>query len=179
VLRILKKTSFTTNIQDNSCIFLSEIRLGDILLVRGNTWIDKIIRKITGSPYSHVAGVVNSQEAVEILPFQKTRFQKLSSYTGRTDIFTCIDLTREQRRKIVEHIANKVGTKYDYKLLLWEVSRYLLNWKFPYQAREKCLCSTLWTEAYRKAGVDLCPDILYPSPGDLGNSSILQKVETY
>lgn len=167
-------------VQDGSCAISSKIRPGDVLLIRGDTWIDKIIRIITGSPYTHVAGVVNSDEAIEILPFKTVRFRKLSSYTGRTDVYAYSDLTDEQRKKIVEQVINKVGTKYDYKLIFWEASRYLLHWKWPYQAGNNCcLCSTLWAEAYRKAGVDLCPDILYPSPGDLGNSAILQKIESY
>ena len=178
---ILNQTPSVTEslFQDGSCVISSKIRSGDILLIRGDTWIDKIIRIITGSSYTHVAGVVNSDEAIEILPFKRTRFQKLRSYTGRTDVYTYSNLTDEQRKKIVEHVVNKVGTKYDYKLIFWEASRYLLHWKWPYKAGDNSLCSTLWAEAYRKAGVDLCPDILYPSPGDLGDSSILQKVESY
>lgn len=168
-----------TLFQNGSCVISSEIQFGDILLIRGDTWIDKIIRIVTGSPYTHVAGVVNSNEAIEILPFKRTRFQKLKSYTGQTDVYTYSNLTEEQREKIVEHVINKVGTKYDYNLIFWEASRYLLHWKWPYKATNNSLCSTLWAEAYRKAGVDLCPDILYPSPGDLGNASILKKVESY
>lgn len=152
---------------------------GDILLIRGDTWIDKIIRSITGSTYSHVAGIVDANEVVEILPFKRTGFQKLRSFTGRADIFTCHTLTYEQRRIILNYITQKVGTKYDYKLLLWEASRYLLHWKWSYKARSSLLCSTLWSEAYRQAGVDLCPDILYPSPGDLENSTLLQKIKNY
>jgi uncharacterized protein YycO len=155
------------------------LRPGDILLVRGHTWIDKIIRRITKSTYSHVAGVINFNEAVEILPFQRTGFRKLKSYAGRADIFTYKSLTYEQRKKILDFVLTKIGTQYDYKLILWEASRYLLHWKWPYKAHNACLCSTLWVEAYRNAGIDLCPNILYPSPGDLENSSKLQKIESY
>lgn len=178
---IPNQTSNTTEsfFQDGSCVISSKIRPGDILLVRGDIWVDKIIRIITGSPYSHVAGVVNSDEAIEILPFNRTRFRKLRTYSGRTDVYTYSKLTNEQREKIVEHVVNKVGTKYDYKLIFWEASRYLLRWRWPYKAGDSSLCSTLWAEAYREAGVNLCPDILYPTPGDLGNELLLKKVESY
>lgn len=162
-----------------SCVISSKIRPGDILLIEGNTWIDKVIRLITGSSYTHVAGVVNPDEAIEILPFKKTGYQKLRTYAGRAHVFTYDNLTDEQRRKITEYIFSRLGTKYDYKLVLWEASRYLLHWVWSYKAGNSTLCSTLWAEAYRKAGVDLCPDIIYPSPGDLGNSPILQKIESY
>lgn len=158
---------------------MSTILPGDLLLVRGNTWVDGIIRKITRSKYSHVAGVFNQEDAVEILPFNKTGFKKLLLYTGRADIYTCKDLTNEQRRKILKYVLNKVGTKYAYNLILWEASRYLLHWKWRYKSHNNCLCSTLWAEAYRNAGIDLCPNILYPSPRDLEESTLLEKVRSY
>lgn len=166
-------------LHSGSSVISSKIRPGDLLLIRGNTWIDKVVKRITGSSYTHVAGVVGPDEAVEILPFRRTGYQKLETYTGRVDAFTCNNLTDDQRRKIIEHIVNKVGTKYDYKLVIWEASRYLLNWTWPYKAGDNSLCSTLWADAYRKVGVDLRPDIIYPSPGDLGKSPIIQKVESY
>lgn len=161
--------------------FSSKIRPGDILLIRGNTWIDKVIQSVTGSSYTHVAGVVEPDKAIEILPFKKTRYQNLSIYNGRAEVFTCDNLTNEQRQKIVDHVVGELGTRYDYKLLLWEASRYLLNWVWPYKADDSNsnLCSTLWANAYRKAGVDLCPNLPYPSPGDLGISTILEKIDRY
>jgi uncharacterized protein YycO len=174
-----KNSNSSSNLvlHNGSSITPSMIRPGDLLLIQGNTWIDKVIKRITGSPYSHVAGVVGPDEAVEIRPFQRTNYQKLENYTGRVDVFTCNSLTDDQRRKIVEHAVQKVGTKYDYMLVIWEASRYLFHWVWPYQAGDNSLCSTIWADAYRKAGIDLCPDIIYPSPGDLGKSPIIQKVE--
>ncbi|WP_425805507.1 hypothetical protein ACHOLT_02245 [Desulfitobacterium sp. Sab5] len=163
----------------DSNVISSKIQPGDLLLIQGNTWIDKVIKRITGSSYTHVAGVVGPDEAVEILPFKRTNYQKLETYTGRVDVFTCNSLTDDQRRKIVEHAVNKVGAKYDYKLIIWEASRYLFHWVWPYKARDNSLCSTLWADAYRNAGINLCPDIIYPSPGDLGESPIIQKVDNY
>ena len=126
-----------------------------------------------------MAGVVKPDEMVEILPFKKAGYQSILAYTGRTSVFAFDNLTDEQRRIIIDHIVSKVGTKYDYKLVLWEASRYLFNRAWPYKAGNKSLCSTLWVEAYRKAGVDLCPDIIYPSPGDIGSSPALRNIESY
>lgn len=176
-----KRVNSNTNIVLHSdlSVISSKIRPGDLLLIRGNTWIDKAIKHITGSSYTHVAGVIGPDKMVEILPFKRTGYQKLETYNGQVDVFTCNTLTDEQRRKIVEHIVKKVGTKYDYKLVFWEASRYLFHWVWPYKAGDNSLCSTLWADAYRKAGIDLCPDIIYPSPGDLEKSPIIQKIESY
>ncbi|GAB6172373.1 hypothetical protein JCM15765_18510 [Paradesulfitobacterium aromaticivorans] len=154
----------------------SEIQPGDILLIRGNTWVDKIIKLVTRSPYSHVVGVVNPNQVVEILPLSTARFKKIQDYTGRADVFTCDRLSVDDRKKIVDYVTAKIGTSYDYNLVIWEASRYLLNWKWPYRSKDSSLCSTLWADAYRKAGVDLCPNIKFPVPGDLAKSQYLHKV---
>lgn len=174
-----KNCNINLVLPSSSNVISSKLQPGDLLLIRGNTWIDKVIKRITGSSYTHVAGVVSPDEAVEILPFKRTHYQKLETYTGRVDVFTCNNLTDDQRRKIVEHAINKIGTKYDYKLVIWEASRYLLHWIWPYKPGNDSLCSTLWADAYRNAGVNLCPDIIYPSPGDLGESPIIEKVKNY
>ena len=155
------------------------IRPGDIILVRGSTWIDRAITIITRSAYTHAAGVVMPDEVVDIAPFTKTGCKNLWLFAGQADVYTCDSLTDDQRRKIVEYAVGKVGTRYDYVLVLWQASRYLLNWAWPYSIGKDSLCSTLWADAYRKAGVELCPEIIFPSPGDLANSRLLRKVLSY
>lgn len=154
----------------------SEIQPGDILLISGNTLVDKIIKLVTRSPYSHVVGVVNPNQVVEILPLSTARFKKIQDYTGRADVFTCERLSNDDRRKIVDYVTGKIGASYDYYLIIWEASRYLFNWVWPYDNKDSCLCSTLWSEAYRKAGIDLCPNVKFPVPGDLAKSRYLHKV---
>lgn len=155
----------------------SEIQPGDILLISGNTLVDKIIKLVTRSPYSHVVGVVNPNQVVEILPLSTVRLKKIQDYTGRADVFTCERLSNDDRRKIISFVMGKIGASYDYDLIIWEASRYLFNWVWPYDNKDSSLCSTLWSEAYRKAGIDLCPDVKFPVPGDLAKSRYLHKVE--
>ena len=155
----------------------SEIQPGDILLISGNTLVDKIIKLVTRSPYSHVVGVVNPNQVVEILPLSTVRLKKIQDYTGRADVFTCKRFSNDDRRKIISFVTGKIGSSYDYYLIIWEASRYLFNWVWPYDNKDSSLCSTLWSEAYRKAGIDLCPDVKFPVPGDLAKSRYLHKVE--
>lgn len=154
----------------------SGIQPGDILLIRGNTLIDRIIKLVTRSPYSHVVGVVNPNQVVEILPLSTARYKKLQGYNGQADVFTCDRLSAEDRKKIVSDVTANIGTSYDYYLIIWEASRYLLNREWPYENKNSSLCSTLWVEAYRKVGIDLCPDVKFPVPGDLSKSRFLRKV---
>ncbi len=155
------------------------VRPGDVILVRGSTWIDRTIQGITRSRYSHVAGIIKQNEIIDLLPFSKAGYRNLWLYAGQADVFTCDTLTEEQRKKIVNNVIGKVGTSYDYLLLIWQVSRYLLNWEWSYENTKHSLCSTLWADAYRKVGVELCPDVAYPSPGDLADSRLLRQVWSY
>lgn len=167
------------NLSPKNDLIISQIHPGDIILVRGSTWEDRMIKFVTHSGYTHVAGVVKPRKIIDILPFSLAGYKEIGLYAGRADVFTCDVLTEEQRRKIVNYITGKVGSHYNYFLVLWQISRYWLHWSWPYQPGDGSLCSTLWTDAYREAGVNLCPDIPFPSPGDLANSKLLRKVLSY
>jgi len=156
-----------------------EIQPGDILLIRGNTWVDEIIKLVTRSPYSHVVGVIDPNQVVEILPLSTTRFSKIQDYAGRADVFTCTGLSNDDRTKIVSNVTAKIGTTYDYHLIIWEASRFLFKWVWPYEYKDSRICSTLWSDAYRKVGIDLCPEIKFPVPGDLANSQMLIQTRSH
>lgn len=155
------------------------LEMGDLILVKGNGFIPNTIEKITKSPYSHVAGVVGNEkdkELIEAQGFQKTGFQSLSTYHGYADVFRCHGLTELQKKLIVAYVNKQRGTRYDYLLIIWELLRYVLNVVFPYIETKSYICSTLWNDAFQEAGVDLCPEVKYPSPGDLAKSLFLTKI---
>lgn len=152
------------------------IRIGDLILVHGDGFIPREIEDVTKSSYSHVAGIVKENELIEAQSFRKTGYQALDYYQGHADVFTCDTATDRQRQLIVEYINEQIGTHYDYLLLAWEASRYLLKWVWPYRERKRRICSTLWADAYRYAGIDLYPGVLYPTPSDLSNSPLLRKI---
>ncbi len=156
------------------------IKPADLILVRGDGLIDKAIEEISHSPYSHVAGLVKPNELIEAQAFRRTGYQGLDYYHGVSDVFTCDSLTDEQRNQIVAFVMKEVGTEYDYLLIPWEFEHYVFHVDLPFaedDARHDC--STLWSDAYRSVGVDLCPGVKYPTPGDLGTSMRLRKLGSY
>jgi uncharacterized protein YycO len=155
------------------------LRPGDLIFVRGSGLPDRLIEYVTDSPYSHVSGAVGAEKLVEAQAFMQTKYQNLDFYIGNVDIYTCDILTDEQRRQIMIYATAQVGTPYDYWLILWEAMRFLLNWDCHHVKRKKYICSTLWADAYRAAGVELCPHVKYPVPGDLSRSSLLRKMGSY
>jgi len=154
-----------------------EIKPGELILVNGTDLISDLIEDISGSLDSHTAGLVKDKVLVEAVGFKKIGYQSLDYYAGKADVYTCDRLTDEQRRTIVDVVIGKVGGQYDYFLLVWEFIRYTSNLRLPYkEGKSVRICSTLWADAYRKNGIDLCTGIKYPSPGDLANSKLLRKV---
>lgn len=152
------------------------IKPGDIILEKGTGLISETIEDISKSIYSHTAGYAKENELIEANGFRKTGYQALDYYDGIADVFTCDSLTDEQRKQIVEYVTKEVGGRYDYLLLFLEAIRFLFHVIIPHNERTNRICSTLWADAYRDVGIDLCPGIEYPSPGDLANSKLLVKV---
>lgn len=156
-----------------------EMKLGDLILEKGTDLISDAIEDISQSIYSHTAGLVKENILIEARGLSKIGYQALDYYAGRADVYTCDDLTDEQRKAIVDYVTEKVGGHYDYVLLAWEFIRYEFQLVLPYhEGKMERICSTLWADAYREAGIDLCPGVKFPSPGDLGNSKLLRKVES-
>jgi hypothetical protein len=83
-----------------------EIKLADLILVRGNEGLSYEIEWITRSLYSHVAGLVKPNELIEAQSFRKTEYQALDYYQGY--VFTCDWATDEQRRSSI--LLRKIGS---------------------------------------------------------------------
>lgn len=154
-----------------------DMKPGDLIFEKGTDFISDAIEDISKSIYSHTAGLVKENVLIEANGFRKIGYQALDYYAGRTDVYTCDDLTDEQRKAIVDYVIKEVGGHYDYVLLAWEFIRCEFNLILPYQEGKTVrICSTLWADAYRQAGIDLCPGVKFPSPGDLASSKLLRKV---
>jgi uncharacterized protein YycO len=149
--------------------------IGDLIFVRGDSWIDKQIQYVTNNKYNHCAGVVKENELIEAQGLKKTGYQAVDFYENY-DIFTCPSATDEQKTIAIKFVTSKIGTHYSYLLILWEYVHYTFHIDVPFNERKRFICSTLWADAYRKAGIDLCPKIKYPSPADLANSKLLIKI---
>lgn len=154
-------------------------RPADLIFVRGSGPIDRLIEIVSRSPYSHVAGLVKPNELIEAQGLRKTGYQGLDFYDGCSDIYTCDSLTDEQRQGIVDFVTKQVGTKYDYGLIAWEAVHFLLHIDCPYSEGKRHDCSTLWNDAYKSVGINLRPDLKYPSPGELAQSKLLKKVGSF
>lgn len=152
------------------------MRPGDLIFIRGTGLVVQPIKLVTRSCYSHVVGYVKDDLFIGVQDFKRTRYEKLSHYEGLSDVYTCPTLSPFQRAIILAFAKAELGSRYDRVLLAWQAARYLLGITLPYPENRKRICSTLWADAYRAAGVDLAPGVKYPSPADLMKSPLLQQI---
>ncbi|MCL6633321.1 MAG: hypothetical protein K6T63_11905 [Alicyclobacillus herbarius] len=153
---------------------------GDLIFIRGTEGLAWPITKVTRSPYTHVAGVVEEGQLIESQALRRTGFQPLATYQGVGDIYTCPELKDWQREGIVEYVQRWIGCRYDYFLFTLLAFRQILGGLVPvYLSDKRHICTTLWVEAYRAVGIDLCPGIRCPTPGELAGSPHLRYLRSF
>jgi uncharacterized protein YycO len=154
-----------------------ELKPADLIFVRSDGPIDRIIESITHSPYCHVAGVVKPNELIEAQALRKTGYAALDYYAGAADVYTCDIMTDEQRKKAVEFVIREIGTRYAYGEIAWEFVHFVFHLDLPMKdSLSQFDCSQLWFDAYKAAGINLRPDLTFVAPADLAQSPLLRKV---
>lgn len=153
---------------------------GDLIFIRGTEGVAGPIKKITRSPYTHIAGVVVEDSLLEAQALRRTGHQPVATYEGVSDVYTCPGLSTRQREEIIQHATQSYGARYDYLLFVSLAARHLLGKMIPlYSRRSRHICTTLWTDAYRAAGIELCPGNQHPTPGELSKSKLLNWVGSF
>lgn len=153
-----------------------KFQLADLIFIKSKRWIDFPIKLVTQSQYTHVAGYVGSNSLIEAQGLRKTGYVGLDIYQDVSDVYRDPNLSLQQRQQIVSFAQKEIGSQYDYVLIGWEALRLVCGVILPYAKSNRRICSTLWADAYKSAGVDLCPNHSYPTPSDLVKSPRLRKI---
>ncbi len=149
----------------------------DIYLCRGNTLIDRIISRVTGSPVTHIVMEINDCMIMDTgwlgVVVSDVRYKNnfiRKRYMG---------LTQKQIDNIIEYMATTLGKGYDYKQLLSVGLFKLFGVKLFDDDTEKFICVELVVDAFFHVGIDIVPhiqDSLYATPGDLDTSPVLTTI---
>ena len=170
---------FSVTDQDTLREFL---RPADILLVEGNQRTSAAIKYLTQSTWSHAAMYVgDALGSTDDGSRQNTLVEgdlvegiiavPLSKYeTYNTRICRPVGLTDEDRRKVVEFVANRLGMEYDLKNFI-DLIRYLLPTPpVPVRFRRRMLalgsgdptraiCSTVIAQAFQSIRYPILPHV--------------------
>ncbi len=151
-------------------------RPGDIGLSSSTGWIGKFVRFSQAaigdhSFVTHAFIVLPDGYIIEAMPCGAT-FGRLDKYPDA--VFSEFELTLDQRDSICEEAIRLYGTPYSFLDYLALAATHFNIRPEPIRRRVadsgKMICSQLCAEAYRRAGVDLFPDMRIPmdvTPGDL------------
>lgn len=150
---------------------------GDLIFIRGTEGIAGTIKRLTNSPYTHMAGFATYHEIIESQALRRTGWDTASRYLDVADLYVCDTLSSDQRLAIVRYVIRQIGTGYDY-LLIGRLGLQLMMGResLRHNPRGKYICSTLWADAYQAAGIELCPGNPYPTPADVAASPHLRYV---
>jgi len=116
---------------------------GDLIFVRGIHFTDKIIERMTNSPYSHVAIFVSDTDIVEAVPPKIRRVK--NTYTN-ADIIKVPYASQIDRDRSVKFALSLIGRGYSFMSLFsdflqWAGNPIILDWSSSLNCAEACgLC---------------------------------------
>ncbi len=150
------------------------LRHGDVLLTDGNTRMAALVRRITGSTWSHVSMYVGPLEEgpdprciVEADIAAGVRAVPLSEFKGqRVRILRPTGLDDTERRRLADWVVSRIGAEYDLDHALALGRRFL---RLPLASRSpsapstmaqgatRFICSSLLAQAFVLVGCPIVP----------------------
>lgn len=161
---------------------------GDILMYRGRSLQSRIIRWITGSPYSHagLAAWWNDRlmvlEAVNRGVLVSPLSLNVRHYAGSVEWFTVDGISHDDRARLVAFAQRELGKEYaTWRALVLGVKMLFGRSQEDRDAlrrERKLFCSLYVASTYNAIGRDLKEGVSdrFTSPGDIARSPIVRRV---
>jgi cell wall-associated NlpC family hydrolase len=163
---------------------------GDVLLTDGNSRMAALVRRVTRSPWSHVAMYVGPLEEgadprciVEADVAGGVKAVRLSELKGlRVRVLRPRGLDDTLRRRLADWVVSRIGGQYDLAHA-WALAKRLLRLPFAStlpkaQSATRFICSTLVSHAFLLVGYSIVPDPSYVTPRDFETASVFEPVQT-
>jgi hypothetical protein len=181
--------SVTPDLQNLAAVLIH----GDVLLTDGGTRIAALVRRVTRSPWAHVAMYVGPLESgadphciVEADIAAGVRAVRLSELSGlRVRVLRHRGLDDVERRRLADWVVSRIGGQYDLAHA-WALGRKLVRLPLASdsapgpvaitQGATRFICSTLLAQAFLLAGYPIVPDHSYVTPHDFETASVLEPV---
>ena len=189
-----------TDLQARSAVLLP----GDVLLTEGNTRMAALVKRVTGSRWSHVSMYVGPLEAgpdpcciVEADIATGVRAVPLSELEGlRVRVLRPTGLHDHDRRRVADWVVSRIGDEYDVAhawtlarrfMGLTSASRLPPHPQTTAQGAARFVCSTLVAQAFWLIGRQIVapqiggcctqmPDYRHLVPRDFENASVFEVV---
>lgn len=136
------------------------MRAGDIVFVKGTSWISRIIRWIDEGEFTHVGIAFSETELIEAQRFTRVRIYPLGDVEHTV---ASLSVTERERSRMLIEAQNLLGTRYDYLQIIGYIVRKLFGRKGSgrFNSPNKLICSELVSRAVYAAGITNKKDELY------------------
>lgn len=174
---------------------LATIKVGDVLLVEGNSHISGAIKYLTQSTWSHAALYVGSQLTgdgkevqgnvlVEATLDEGVISAPLSKYFGfHTRICRPIDLSIQDCESVCKFVVDRIGSGYDHRNI-FDLVRYLIPLPVPQRWRRQMIalgsgdptqfiCSGMIAQAFQSIHYPILP-IITTLESDAARSEVMR-----
>lgn len=136
------------------------MRAGDIVFIKGDSWVSRIIRWFDKGEFTHVGVAITSLDLIEAQRFARVRIHPVG------DVETAVPtdfLTEDERKRILSEAIDMIGTRYDYLQIFGYIIRKLFRREGSgrFNSPSKLICSELVSRALYKAGITSDADALY------------------
>jgi len=174
-----------------------EIRSGDIILCSGSSLFSNLIKKFTGSKWSHVGFILKIDKIDRIMVMESvesigvravTLSSYLSNYNGSGKPYPgeiVIARHKDMKQDFIDGLSEKavdlLGHQYDKNEIIRITARLAasniadLSCDIP-QRDNEYICSEYVDECYRSVGVVVKPNCGFISPGDFANDEKIYPV---
>ena len=160
---------------------MSIIRMkpGDVIFMKPETFIGRMVTRIDGGPYSHVAIAVSDTHIVEAQGF---RFSRIWPVYGHEVLVVDLGLTEEQRIDIVKNAISVTGRWYDYPVIIGYFLKNVFNWEIKalWNSQNRLICSELVSTLLLSVGYVGAKELYHKniSPRELLEVLMVQQNET-
>jgi hypothetical protein len=118
------------------------MRAGDLVFVRGDSWVSPIITWFDEGEFSHVAIAVSDTEVLEAQRFTKSRIVPM---TYANYEIVSLPLNEAERTLLSDKAKELEGYGYDYLQIVWYMVRKFFSHKgkSPWNDPKKVICSEI------------------------------------
>lgn len=148
------------------------MRSGDIILVKNNRLLSRIIKWFTKSEYSHAGVLIDQWHMYDTNYNTRSKIRHIDYPKSKYDIYRLKPGIKFDNKQFKKFIHDHIDNRYDFGEIFKIVFRR--NTK---DDDGKYICSMLVREAFREQGIDLTPGVEIPTPEDLRRSNLLYKVK--
>lgn len=155
---------------------------GDILVVKNDpSWLGRLVRFFTKSPYVHVAVIINADGVVIESVSTGVITSNITKFTN-IEMYRVLDATPAQIQLTIDFLKEEIGDPYDFGgvlYLAWLILTFNTKARNEWDDKNKWTCSELTATAFATAGIIFAEDVPLSNvtPKDIVTSDIVVEIE--